>query len=73
MIARFNRDKCSDVEGLTRWVGSVGVVLGGAYLLAAAIVCLAPRFLVATSIVLAIVSVLGTGVTTNGCARFTRR
>jgi len=30
MIAGFDRSRCSDVDGLTRWVGGVGMIIGGA-------------------------------------------
>lgn len=73
MIAGFDRSRCSDVDGLTRWVGGVGMILGGACLLAGVIVYVAPEYLVAVSVALAFVGVAGTVMTTTGCKRFTKR
>jgi hypothetical protein len=73
MIAGFDQSRCSDVDGLTRWVGGVGMVIGSAFLLAAVVVCVAPQYLVAVSVMLALVLVTGTVATTTGCQRFTKR
>jgi len=73
MIAGFDRSRCSDVDGLTRWVGGVGMVLGGACLLAGVVVYVAPDYVVAVSVILALVGVAGTVMTTAGCQRFTKR
>jgi hypothetical protein len=73
MIAGFDQAKCSDVDGLTRWVGGTGMVLGAALLLLAVAVYLAPRFLGVASVILAIVGLVGCGVTMHGCSRYTRR
>ena len=73
MIAGFDRSRCSDVDGLTRWVGGVGMIIGGAFLLAAVVVYVAPEYLVAVSVVLAFVGVAGTAATTAGCQRFAKR
>jgi predicted anti-sigma-YlaC factor YlaD len=73
MIAGFNPDRCTDVDGLTRRVGTAGIALGGLYLLAAAVAYRVPESLVAVSAAVAIGSVVGLGVTMSACARFTRR
>lgn len=73
MIAGFDQARCSDVDGLTRWVGGTGMILGAACLLAAAAAYVAPRFLGGVSIVFALILLVGCGVMTSGCARFMRR
>ena len=73
MIAGFDRSRCSDVDGLTRRVGTAGVALGSLYLLAAGVAYLVPKSIVAVSAVIAVGSVLGLGVTMSACSRFTRR
>lgn len=73
MIAGFDPDKCTDVDGLTRRVGTAGVAVGSLYLLAAVVACLLPESIVAVSAALAIGSVVGLGVTMSACSRFTRR
>jgi hypothetical protein len=73
MIAGFDQARCSDVDGLTRWVGGTGMVLSAACLLAAAVAYVAPRFLGGVSVVFAIILLVGCGVTMSGCARYTRR
>ena len=72
MIAGFDRDRCSDVDGLTRWVGGAGMLIGGACLLAAAAL-LVPRFRVAVIVALPFVLLVATIVTASGCQRFIRR
>lgn len=72
MIAGFDRNRCSDVDGITRWVGGAGMFIGGAVLLAAA-AFVVPRFRVPVVIALPIVGLVGVVVTTSGCQRFTRR
>ena len=73
MIAGFDRSRCSDVDGLTRWVGGVGMIIGGACLLAGVVVYVAPHYRGAMSVILALVLVAGTVMTTAGCQRFTKR
>lgn len=73
LIAGFDQARCSDVDGLTRWVGGAGMILGAACLLAAAAAYVGPRFRGAVSLVLAIIIVVGSGVTISGCSRYTRR
>jgi len=73
MIAGFDPAKCTDVEGLTRWVGGTGMILGCALLAGAVAVYVAPQYLGAVAVVLALVGVIGSIVTQTGCARFTRR
>jgi hypothetical protein len=73
MIAGFDPARCSDVDGLTRWVGGTGMLLGAACLLAAAAAFVAPRFIGTVGLVLAIVLLVGCVVTTSGCIRYTRR
>ena len=73
MIAGFDQARCSDVDGLTRWVGGTGMILGAACLLAAGVAYVAPRLLGGVSLFLAIVLLVGCGVTMSGCARYTRR
>lgn len=73
MIAGFDPDKCTDVDGLTRRVGTAGVALGSLYLLAAAVASLVPESTVAVSAALAVGSLVGLGVTMSACSRFTRR
>ena len=73
MIAGFDRSRCSDVDGLTPWVGGVGLIIGSACLLAGVVVYVAPQYLVAVSVILALVLVAGTVATTAGCQRFTKR
>ena len=73
LIAGFDQARCSDVGGLTRWVGATGLVVGATCLLAAVTAFVAPRFLGGVSLVLAIVLVVGCGVTITGCSRYTRR
>ena len=73
MIAGFDRNRCSDVDGLTRWVGGVGLIIGGACLLAGGVVYVAPQYLIAVSVILAPVLVAGAVATTAGCQRFTKR
>jgi hypothetical protein len=73
MIAGFDRSRCSDVDGLTRWVGGVGMIIGGACLLAAVVMYVAPEYLVAVSVILGLVLVAGSVATNAGCQRFTKR
>ena len=73
IIAGFDRSRCSDVDGLTRWVGGVGLIIGSTCLLAAVVVYVAPQYLVAVSVILALVLVTGAIATTTGCQRFTKR
>lgn len=73
MIAGFDPSQCSDVVGLTRWVGGVGMIIGGACLLAAVVACAAPHYRVAVSVLLALVLVTGSMATTAGCQRITKR
>lgn len=73
MIAGFDQSRCSDVDGLTRWVGGVGLIIGSACLLVAVVAYAAPNYRAAVSVVLALVLVAGTVATTAGCRRFTKR
>lgn len=73
MIAGFDPARCSDVDGLTRWVGGTGMVMGGVCLLAAAVTYAAPQFRGAVIVIFTISIVVGCMVTTSGCSRFTRR
>ena len=73
MIAGFDPDRCTDVDGLTRRVGAAGIALGGLYLLAAAVAYLVPESIAAVSAAIAVGSVVGLSVTMSACARFTRR
>jgi len=73
MIAGFDRSRCSDVDGLTRWVGGLGMIIGGACLLAGIVVYVAPHYRGAVSVILALILVTGTIATTAGCQRFTKR
>jgi hypothetical protein len=72
MIAGFDRNRCSDVDGLTRWVGIAGMMIGGAFLLAAAAFMI-PPFRIAAIIAVVLVSLAAPIVTTATCRRFTRR
>jgi hypothetical protein len=73
MIAGFDPDKCTDVDELTRRVGTAGIALGGVYLLAAAVAYLIPESIAAVSAAIAVGSVVALGMTMSACARFTRR
>jgi len=73
LIAGFNPDRCTDIDGLTRRVGAAGIALGGLYLLAAAVACFVPESTAAVSVAIAVGSVVGLGVTMSACSRFTRR
>jgi hypothetical protein len=73
MIAGFDPGRCTDVDGLTRRVGTAGIALGSLYLLAAAVAYLVPKSIAAVSAVVAVSSVVGLGVTMSACSRFTRR
>ncbi len=73
MIAGFTPDRCTDVEGLTRRVGTAGIALGALYLLAAAIAYLVPESIGAVTAAIAVGSVIGLGVTMSACSRFSRR
>ena len=73
MIAGFTPDRCTDVDGLTRRMGTTGMALGGVYLLAAAVAYLVPESRAAVGAALAVGSVIGLGVTLRACSRFTRR
>jgi hypothetical protein len=73
MIAGFDPERCTDVDGLTRRVGTTGIALGSLYLLAAAVAYLLPTSMVAVSAASAVGSVVGVGVTMSACSRFTRR
>jgi hypothetical protein len=73
MIAGFDPTRCTDVDGLTRRVGTSGIALGGLYVVAAAVAYLVPESIVAVSVTIAVGSVVGLGVTMSACARFTRR
>jgi hypothetical protein len=73
MIAGFDVDRCTDVDGLTRRVGIAGIVLGSVYLLAGAVAYLAPGSIAAVSVAVAVAGVVGLGVTMSACSRFTRR
>jgi len=73
MIAGFEPAKCTDVDGLTRWVGGAGMLLGCALLVGAVAVYVAPQYLGAVAVMLALVGVIGSIATQTGCARFTRR
>ena len=73
MIAGFDPERCTDVDGLTRRVGIAGTALGSLYLLAAAVAYLVPKSIVAVSAAIAVGSVVGLGVTMSACSRFTRR
>lgn len=42
VMAGFDPDRCTDVEGLTRRVGTAGIALGGWYLLSAAVAAMEP-------------------------------
>ena len=72
LIAGFDEKRCSDVRGLTRWMGTTGMVMGIACL-AAAGGFMVPRLRTATVIALAIVLLVGTAVSVFACSRFTRR
>ena len=73
MIAGFDPARCTDVDGLTRRVGTTGIVLGILYLLAGTVAWIAPETMVAVAVAIAIGSVVGLGVTMGVCSRFTRR
>ena len=73
MIAGFDPERCTDVDGLTRRVGAAGIALGSLYLLAAGVAYLVPASIVAVSAAIAVGSVVGLGVTMSACSRFTRR
>ena len=73
LIAGFDRARCTDVNGLTRRVGTAGIALGILYLLAGAVAWLVPESRVAVGVAIAIGSVVGLGVTMSACSRFTRR
>ena len=72
MIAGFDRNRCSDVDGLTRWVGIAGMCMGGVFLLTAAAFVI-PPFRIAVIIAVVLVSVVAPIVTSSACQRFTRR
>ena len=63
MIAGFDPDRCTDVDGLTRQVGTAGIALGGLYLLAAAVAYLVSESIAAVSAAIAVGSAVGLGVT----------
>ena len=73
MIAGFDPTKCTDVRGLTSWVGATGVVLAGAFLFAAGVVWVSPQTTRVVSVIIAVAGLIGVGVTMRGCSRFTRR
>jgi hypothetical protein len=73
MIAGFDPDRCTDVEGLTRLVGTAGMALCSVYLLAGAVAYLAPGSVAAVSVVIAVAGLVSLGVTMSACSRFTRR
>jgi hypothetical protein len=73
MIAGFDSAKCSDVDGLTRWVGGAGMILGSVFLIAAASVYLVPQYRSAVVLIVGLASVVCPIVTTTVCGRFTRR
>jgi hypothetical protein len=73
LIAGFDPATCADVDGLTRWVGGAGLIIGAACMITAAATYVAPQYRGAVGLVLALVIVAGTIVTSTGCARFTRR
>ena len=73
MIAGFDPARCSDVDGLTRWVGGAGMMMGGALMIEAAIVYAVPGYRGAVAILIALTCLVGAIVTTTGYGRFTRR
>lgn len=73
LIAGFDAERCSDIDGLTRWVGSGGLVLGGLCVLGAMAAVVLPNHRTLTSAVLAMSAVLGAIVLALGCGRFVRR
>jgi hypothetical protein len=73
MIAGFDPARCTDVEGLTRWVGLTGVAVAVLLGLAAVLVWMVPEARRIASVVVAVIVVVGTGTTMTGCSRFTKR
>jgi hypothetical protein len=73
LIAGFDPERCTNVDGLTRRVGTAGIALGSLYLLAAGVAYFVPKSMVAVSAAIAVGSVAGLGVTMSACSRFTRR
>ena len=73
MIAGFDPARCSDVDGLTRWVGGAGMGIGAGFLLAAAVAYAAPQYRPAVVAAIAVIGIAGPVVTMTGCSRFTRR
>ena len=73
MIAGFDPARCTDVNGLTRWVGLTGVVVAVLLGLAAVLVWMLPGADRIVSVVVAVIVVVGTGTTITGCSRFTSR
>ena len=73
LIAGFDAARCSDVDGLTRWVGLGGMAIGGLCFAAAIMAFAMPDHRGVTSTVLAVGLLVGTFATAAGCGRFTRR
>lgn len=73
MIAGFDPARCTDVAGLTRWVGLTGVVVAVLLGLAAVLAWLVPEVRRIASVVVAAIVVVGMGTTMTGCSRFTTR
>jgi hypothetical protein len=70
LVAGFESSRCSDVKGLSRWVGNGGVLLGGLCLLGASAALVAPDHRPAISIALSLTIIAGVVVIIAGARRF---
>lgn len=73
MIAGFDPARCSDVARLTRGVGSMGLLIGSAFIVAGLATYALPQYRIAVTVGLAAIVIGGSAAALRICNRFTRR
>jgi hypothetical protein len=73
LIAGFDASKVIDADGLARSVGRGGVLLGGAFLVSAALVLVFPNWLVPIVLAMSLAALVATGRSCVVCSRHIRR
>jgi len=73
MIAGFDSARCTDVTGLTRWVGATGVAVAVLLGLSATLAWVVPEARRMAAVLVAVTAVVGAGTTMTVCSRFTKR
>jgi hypothetical protein len=73
MIAGFDPKRCSDVKGLTRWVGTWGMSFGASCLAVAVAVFALPNLMGPLGVALGVIAIITVVMSIKGCARFSTR